>query len=146
MDVGRTACQVIAGGHTAYGLIDCRRTIAAVDDYGLLPTLIVISTKRSAWSARLCRLACPRNLSTPLEMTKGVVLEMTRWGDHIPLIIPLTQHLQPPTEALQILYMYVRRDVSIWSPCTCLAHFTKSEVLAQARVLIYIHFCHNLMF
>ena len=30
---------------------------------------LVISTKRSAWSARLCRLACPRNLLTTLRMT-----------------------------------------------------------------------------
>jgi hypothetical protein len=65
MDVGRTACQVIAGSDTAYGLIHLWASIATVDYDRLLPTLIVISTKRSAW----------RDLSTSLEMTKGVVLE-----------------------------------------------------------------------
>jgi len=136
MDVGRTACQVIAGSDTAYGLIHLWASIATVDYDRLLPTLIVISTKRSAWSARLCRLACPRNLSTPLEMT--------RWGDHIPLIIPLAKHLQPPAEALQIFNMYVRGDVPILRFRTCLAHLSERKVLAESCLLVNTYFCHNL--
>ena len=44
----------------------------------------VISTKRSAWSARLCRLACPRVLSTPLDMTVPIDVISTKrsaWRD-----------------------------------------------------------------
>jgi hypothetical protein len=73
-------------------------------------------------------------------MTKGVVLEMTRWGDHIPLIIPLAKHLQPPAEALQILDMYVRRDISVLRFRTCLAELSERKVLGKLNLLVNCYF------
>jgi hypothetical protein len=127
---------VIAGGHSTYGLIHLWASIATVDDNRFLLTLIVISTKRSAW----------RDLSIPLEMTKGVVLEMTRWGDHIPLIIPLTKHLQPPAEALQVLNMYVRRDISVLRFRTCFTEHSQRNMLGESCLLVNCYFLHNLHF
>ena len=49
-------------------------------------------------------------------------------GENIPQIISLSQFLQPAAEALQILNMYVRRDIPIRSLRTCLAELPQRKV------------------
>ena len=46
------------------------------------------------------------------------------------------KHLQPSAEALQVLDMYVRRDVSILRFRTCLAELSEREVLAELCLLV----------